>query len=268
MSPLTAGELWARRELDALRRERFAARAVARFLDASRRRARDQRRARPELTRQARSWVAAGGGAWLVAAGVAGGAWRRRARGGLAWWAVTGLMLDWHLGMVETEDGRPRRLGAADACTLLRAWLVPIAAERPGPLVCAVALATDGLDGVLARAGEPTRLGRDMEAVVDSVFSAAALRGALRQGWLGRPAAAAEAARLVAGAVYAGAAYFATSVAPDRAVAGAARSTTPVRMAGLIGAGLGRRRSADVLVSLGAVLGIAGSLGRLRSPGG
>jgi len=34
-------------------------------------------------------------------------------------------MLDWHLGMAEGGDGRPReRLSPADAITLARFWLV------------------------------------------------------------------------------------------------------------------------------------------------
>ena len=85
---------------------------------------------------------------------------RRRLRPGLSGWAVTMAMLDWHLGMLETPDGRPRNLGAADAATLLRAWLVPAVADDPSPLINAVGFATDVLDGQLARASEPTRLGR------------------------------------------------------------------------------------------------------------
>jgi hypothetical protein len=44
-------------------------------------------------------------------------------------------MLDWHLGMFETDDGRPRRLGPADALTLSRVSLVPtVAGSRYGPI--------------------------------------------------------------------------------------------------------------------------------------
>ena len=174
-------------------------------------------------------------------------------------------MLDWHLGMVETVDGRPRTLGAADACTLVRAWLVPVAADAPSSIVCALALATDGLDGALARAGEPTRLGpRDLERVVDAAFTAAALRGAVRQGWLAPSAATAEGARLVAGGAYAIAAYLGPATPPDPAIRRAARLAMPVRGAGLVAAGLGRRRTAGALVwtwavvSAAAVGGVAG----------
>ena len=82
-------------------------------------------------------------------------------------------MLDWHLGMVETEDGRARALGAADALTLGRVWLAPVALASPTPLVCAAGFATDALDGPLARAAEPTRAGRDLEGLADACFATA-----------------------------------------------------------------------------------------------
>ncbi len=176
--------------------------------------------------------------------------------GGLAGWAITALMLDWHLGMVETEDGRRRALGPADACTLLRAWLVPLAAADPGPLVLAVALAPDGADGALARAGEPTRLGRDLEGLVDAAFAAAALRGLVRSGRLGRAAALAETARLAAGTAYVAAVYFRAAAAPAPGRLRAARMLTPVRAAGLLFAASGRRRLADRLVLAGAAASV------------
>ena len=245
---MTDGERWTREQLEALRREGYAPAAINRFLLASRRRAADQRAARPALARQAHRWIALGALAWAVGAATGRGPFRRRLGAGMVWWALTGLMLDWHLGMVETEDGRPRRLSAADACTLGRAWLVPVAADTPSPPVCLLALATDGLDGALARAGRPTRLGRDLEGVVDAAFAAAVVRGALRNGWLGRSAAAAECVRLAAGAAYTAAAYFGEARAPDPGVARAGRIATPVRAAGMVAAGLGRRRTGDALV--------------------
>ncbi len=142
-----------------------------------------------------RRWVAAGAGAWAALALAGREPFRRRAGAFAAWWALTWLMLDWHIGMVETEDGRERNLGAADACTLVRVWLVPAAADTPAPWMCALAFATDGLDGRLARASEPTRIGRDLEGLADWAFAAAALRGALRRGWLGRGAGAGELVR-------------------------------------------------------------------------
>ena len=255
--PLTHGELWARDQLALLLGARFAPRAVARFLAASQRRANEQRRARPRTARRIRRWVGAGAGAWAALALADREPFRRRAGAFAAWWALTGLMLDWHIGMVETEDGRERNLGAADACTLVRVWLVPAAADAPAPWMCALAFATDGLDGRLARASQPTRIGRDLEGLADWAFAAAALRGAVRRGWLGRGAGAGELVRLTAGLGYALVVWFGSARAPDPRVLHAARITTPVRAAGLVAAGLGHRRLAGALVAGGAGWSVA-----------
>jgi phosphatidylglycerophosphate synthase len=248
----TEGERWAREQLDALRTAGFAPAAIARFLAASQRRAHERRAQRPELARQARRWIAAGVLAWSAPALAGAQPFRRRARSGMAWWTLTGLMLDWHLGMVETADGRARPLGPADACTLVRAWLVPVAADSPTPLVCGVAAASDVLDGVLARAAEPTRIGRDLEGLADVAFAIAALRGAARRGWLGRLPAAVEVARLAGGTAYAFAEYFRSSAPPAPGLTRATRVTALPRTAGLIAAGLGHRRPAGALVAIGA----------------
>lgn len=247
---LTAGERWTRAELVRLRTAGWTPAAVSGFLVASTRRARDVRSERPQLARQARRWSVVGAVPWLLVPAL-----RRRAPAGLASWGATALMLDWHLGMIETPDGRPRSLGPADAMTLVRAWLVPVAAHRPSPLVCVAALATDGLDGALARATAPTRLGRDLEGLVDTAFALAAVRGAAHQGWLGRGAAAAEAVRLALGT--ATAVYFGAARRPDPALLRSARVLTPVRSAGLLAAGLGRRRLANGLVTAGAAASVA-----------
>ncbi len=255
--PLTDGERWARDELTELLARRFTLRAVAGFLLDSQRRATEVRAAHPALGRQARRWMAAGAAAWAGLA--AGGAepFRRRAGGGLAWWAGCALMLDWHLGMVETEDGRPRPLGVADALTLGRAWLVPVAADSPTPLVCAAAAATDVLDGRFARRDQPTRIGRDLEGLVDTCFAGAALRAARRREWVGRGAVGAELARLGAGFAYAVWIYFGRASAPDPLMTRAARVITPVRVGGLIAAGVGRRRLAGALIAGGALASLA-----------
>jgi phosphatidylglycerophosphate synthase len=250
---VTEGERWARAELERLLDRRFSPAAVARFLAASLRRSADVRRSRPELARQSRRWMAVGGAAWLLPP------FRDRARVGLAWWALTALMLDWHLGMVETPDGRPRMLSGADALTLARAWLVPVAAWAPTPAVVGAAALTDVLDGALARRGEPTRAGRDLEGLVDACFGAAALLGALRRGAVAPAVVGAELARVGAGVGYALGVYFGRADAPDPRVTRAARMTTPVRAAGLIAAGLGRRRLASALLAAGS----AGSVGSL-----
>ncbi len=262
---MTEGERWARDALASLRADRFGPAAIAAFLAASQRRANEIRAQRPALARQARAWSALGAAAWAMPAALGVQPVRRRAAPGLAWWALTSLMLDWHLGMVETEEGEPRALGAADACTLARAWLVPLAAERPGSLVCLAGFGSDGLDGVLARRSRTTRAGRDLEGLVDVAFAAAALRGAVRCGGLGRAPAAVEAARLLGGFAVTWASYLATARRPDPGLTRAARITTPLRMAGIVAAGTGRRRAADVLVATGAVMGLAAARGRTPS---
>ena len=196
---LTDGEVWAREQLELLRCARFAPGATGRFLAASWRRSATMRAARPELARRAYTWLALGTAAWLAPAAAGVQPFRRRLGVGLAWWGATSVMLDWHLGMFETEDGRPRQLGAADALTLARAWLVPVVADSPTVLVCGLAAVADALDGPLARRAEPTRAGRDLEGLVDASFALAALRGLTRAGRLGRAAGLAEAARLTAG---------------------------------------------------------------------
>jgi hypothetical protein len=175
-------------------------------------------------------------------------------------------MLDWHIGMCETEDGTPRNLGPADACTLLRVWLVPAAAGAPRPWICAVALASDGLDGALARRSGPTRIGRDLEGLADVAFAAAALRGAVRQGWLGRGAARAELARIAIGIGYAAAIWLGRAQAPEARVLHAARAATPLRMAGLVAAGMQRRRAADCLVTGGALCSAVATAAAVRTP--
>ena len=119
---MTEGERWTREQLELLLSRRFSPPAVAHFLAESQRRANAVRAERPELARQELRWALAGAGACLALPP------RRRM---LAWWALTCLMLDWHLGMLETEDGRPRPLGAADALTLARAGLAPAVLETP-----------------------------------------------------------------------------------------------------------------------------------------
>jgi len=111
---------------------------------------------------------------------------RRRLRSGLSWWIATAVMLDWHIGMLESEDGRHHNLGPADALTLTRAWLVPVVADTPAPVLVLLGAATDLLDGPIARATVPTRAGRDLEGLVDACFAAGALRGLVRRGLLPR----------------------------------------------------------------------------------
>jgi len=231
---ITEGERWAREELAALLAARFTPVAIARFLVRSQRRASDVRAARPALARQSRVWIAAGCAGWIVPALLGVEPFRRRLRFGVAWWASSAVMFDWHLGMVEEEDGRPVLLGAPDACTLLRVWLVPVAADAAHPGAVGVAAATDVLDGRLARASRTTRAGRDLEGLADTCFASATLVGARRSRGLSRGAVAAELGRLGIGFAYALATYFgraavrAPTSAPTRPSGGSsAAAATP-----------------------------------------
>jgi phosphatidylglycerophosphate synthase len=254
---LTAGEVWAREQLELLLASRFAPGATGRFVAASWRRSAKIRAARPELARRAYTWLALGTAAWLAPAAAGVQPFRRRLGVGLAWWGSTSVMLDWHLGMFETEDGRPRQLGAADALTLARAWLVPVVADSPTVLVCGLAAVADALDGWLARRTEPTRAGRDLEGLVDACFALAALRGLTRAGRLGRAAGLAEASRLTAGVGYATFAYLGRVRAPEVPLVHAARSTSAVRFAGVLAAAAGRRRVGGALLVSGSVCSVA-----------
>jgi hypothetical protein len=102
--------------------------------------------------------------------------------------------------------------------------------------------------------------------VVDVAFALAALRGGVRGGGLGRPAAALEAGRLAAGTALAMAAYFGQARPPEPRVAHAARRTAPLRGAGLLAASLGRRRPADALVGAGALAGAGAVLRQAARP--
>ncbi|MEJ7750187.1 MAG: CDP-alcohol phosphatidyltransferase family protein [Thermoleophilaceae bacterium] len=257
-APLTEGEVWAREQLQLLLSARFGPRAVAGFFGASQRRANDVRARRPALARQSRAWIGLGAALWTTL-GLAGvEPFRGRLRAGLLWWASTALMLDWHLGMLETPEGKPRAMSTADALTLTRVWLAPAALEQPTALICCVGFATDVLDGQAARRlGEPTRAGRDLEGLADLCFAAAVLLGLRRSGRVGAAASAAELTRVGVGFAYALGVYFGRAEAPDPELTRAARLTTPVRAGGLIVAATGRRRLGTALVGAGCVASLA-----------
>ena len=253
---MTSGEQWAQAELRQLRARRFTPAAVVAFLAASERRADDVRRARPALARRARRWELAGAVAWSSLALGGREPFRRRAVSGLAWWGLVAAMLEWHLGMIESEDGEPRDLGAADALTLARAFLVPVIADNLDTAALTTAAVSDVLDGMAARATVPTRAGRDLEGLVDAAVLAAALRCAHRTGRLSPAVIALELGRITAGFGYTVAVYFALAQAPSETVLGAGRLTTPLRLTGLIAAGRGWRRSADTLLATGSLISI------------
>ena len=162
--------------------------------------------------------------------------------------------------MFETEDGEPRNLGAGDALTLARAWVVPLMADGLRPALIVGAAATDVLDGVAARATAPTRAGRDLEGLVDSAVLGATLFAARRRDELAPAAAPAatvlELTRVSAGFSYAVLVYFGRADAPDPILTRAARATTPLRMAGILLAARGHRRAGTVLLAAGSLIGL------------
>jgi len=253
---VTSGELWAQAELRQLRVRRFTPAAVVAFIAASGRRADEVRRARPALARRARRWELTGVAAWSSLAVSGREPFRRRAVSGLAWWGLVAVMLEWHLGMFESEDGEPRNLGTADALTLARAFLVPVIADDLDTTALAAAAVSDVLDGMAARATVPTRAGRDLEGLVDAAVLAAALRCAHRTGRLSPAVIALELGRITAGFGYTVAVYFVRTQPPSETVLRAGRLTTPLRLAGLIVAGRGSRRTADTLLATGSVISI------------
>ncbi len=266
-APPTEGERWARSELEHLLDARFSARGIAQFLIASQHRAGEVRSRRPELGRQSRRWSASGGALWAGLALMRIDPFRARLRGGLAWWGLTAVMLDWHLGMVETEDGRPRALGPADALTLTRVWLAPAVLEAPTPVLCAAGFATDVLDGRAARASQPTRAGRDLEGLADVCFAGALLLGLRRRGAIGPTASTAELTRIGAGFAYALAIYFGRARPPADRLTRAARLTTPARAGGMVLAAAGHRRSGTALVALGCAASVGLLAAALARPG-
>ena len=151
--------------------------------------------------------------------------------------------------------------------TLLEARFTPVAIARFLAASQRRANAVRAERPELARRSEPTRIGRDLEGLVDACFAAAALRAARRDRCVGGAVVAGELARLTAGFGYALYVYFGRADAPDPRVTRAARATTPVRVGGLLAAGLGRRRLADALIGGGALWSVAVLVTALRDRG-
>lgn len=194
--PLTGGERWTAQELAKLRRRRYRPGAWVAFLGSSLERSAVSRRARPGMARQARRWGTGGAIAWVMACVAARehDDLELRPVSGLLWWLSVWRMLDWHLGMAEGGDGRPRpALSPADAITLARFWLVPVAqgvarSPRGLPTIILAGGLTDWLDGKVARSRGRTRLGRDLDTTADLAFlttTALAARSAERIAPLG-----------------------------------------------------------------------------------
>ena len=262
--PLTAGERWTRSALEELRARRFTPAAWARFIGASAARSLEDLRRRPDLARQGAAAVIGGGVPWL-----AGRRW-----GALIWWSAVGAMLLTHIGMVEGPAGERRSgIGAANAVSLARAWLVPaIAGARDRRVVAslaAVAFVSDALDGPLARArGEETRLGAQMDHAVDVALTMVVADTARRRGWIPTWAAAAVAARYAVPVVAVTVHYFARAEAPPRGRFLPARGAGVLVATGLVGSAFGRRRVCEGLVvagvGWGSLLAVASTVRSLR----
>ncbi len=186
----TDGERWTLAVLAALRAGRFRPRAWHTFLAASFERARDQRGIHLRAHRQVLALGAIGGITWGAVALTGHGA---LSVAGTAWLIVLLLMVDWHLGMLESADGRALgRLGLANVVTIVRGASLPVLfvldpEALAGALVGLVAL--DVLDGVLARGrGESTRLGAWLDGSLDTLlvmaFVVAATSLGAIPGWL------------------------------------------------------------------------------------
>jgi phosphatidylglycerophosphate synthase len=247
--PPTDGERWSRELLDALRERRFGARAWCDFVGDALRRSRTVRARRPDVVRQSRRWGALG-----LAAALPFGARP------VAWWALWWALIDWHLGMLETAGGQARPLRPHDALTLARLWAAPVARRHPEPWLVAAAVASDAVDGLLARRAGPTRLGRDLDSTADTLFLDQALRGAVERRGLDPALLTLERARLAIGTVVVCRSYFGDSTPPppmgQRELAAALAGT------GAVLAAAGRPRAAEPL--LGAAIGYR-ALIRLRA---
>ncbi len=216
---MTEGERWTRELLAELRAARFAPQAWMLFLSRSFERAAWRRRQQRRAARETLALGAVGLGVWL-AVGLAG--WPVLSLVGAGWWIGVVLMLDWHLGMLEREDGRPlRSLGAPNVLSLLRMGLVPaLPALSPTGLAVALAVAqgVDILDGRLARARDQvTRLGFWLDGSADTllvgVVAVTLALGGLVGAWL----AALVVARAAAPWLFYGIAYFVLARSPRRA---------------------------------------------------
>jgi phosphatidylglycerophosphate synthase len=261
---VTEGEAWARDLLEELRMHRYRPRAWTRFLGQSFERARATRAERAREHRQTLVVGAVGLVVWAALARFQ--PWLALAAS--AWWLLAIAMVDWHLGMLEDEFGRPlRRLGLPNLLSLARAAVVPLLLLAAPALLAAIlipAAVTDAIDGRLARGrGEETRLGVWLDGGADALMLSAAAVGAARHdllpwwtaalvlGWFGLQALAVALA------------YLLRAQSPRRAASPWARVPGLVLFAGLALATL-QLPVAGLLVSLGALGTLALMVARAR----
>lgn len=256
---MTEGERWARDLLAELRAARFAPRAWQRFLARSLERADERRRERSGEHRQALALGALGLAAWSAVA-LLGEPWLAAA--GAAWWALTILMLDWHLGMLERRDGTPLgTIGTANLLSLARIGAVPVLPALSPRLLAAalvVAAAADLLDGLLARRRDQvSRLGFWLDGVADTLVLSTVAVLAAANGDLPAWAASLVVARFALPVAAMTVSYF-LALEPPPASLRRARIAGVALWIGLLVALLGGPLGAE-LTALGAVGGLAAS---------
>ncbi len=256
---MTEGEAWARELLAELRGDGYRPGAWLRFLARSFERARTTRRQRPVEHRQVLLAGAAGLAAWAAVAAVR--PWLALA--GALWWLLAVAMVDWHLGMLEDEHGRPqRRLGLPNLLALARAATVPALLVAPPALLAAILIPaglSDGIDGPLARRRrQQTRLGVWLDGSADTLVLSAAAIGAARDGLLPWWVAGLVVARHAAPWLLVSLAYFVNLTAPPRDRLAAGKAAGLVLFSGLVLAALHLPAAVPIVV-----LGVAGGLATL-----
>jgi cardiolipin synthase (CMP-forming) len=254
---VTEGEAWAAELLRELRSRRYRPRAWTRFLAKSFARAHTVRQERRREHQQALLVGAVGLTAWVAVAPFR--PWLALA--GALWALLVTAMLDWHLGMLEDNDGRPlHRLGLPNLLTLVRAATLPALPVVPPALLAMLLVPvgiTDAIDGPLARRrGEETRLGAWLDGGVDTLVRSAAAAGAARHGLLPWWAAALVAGRYALSWLAVSLAYFLRAAPPSRRGLFSGKAPAVVLFSGLALAAL-HLPGASALIVVGAV----GSLG-------
>jgi phosphatidylglycerophosphate synthase len=183
---MTGGETWTRERLAELRAAHYRPDAWRTFLARSFARAATTRAIRTREHRQLLTLAALGGAAWAVLATLG---WPWLALAGAAWLAALLLMVDWHLGMLESDAGRPLQgLGAANLVSLLRGAVAPALLAAPPTALLTLLLGaglSDAIDGPLARTrGQASRLGRFLDPGLDAFVLGAAAVDSARLGLL------------------------------------------------------------------------------------
>jgi phosphatidylglycerophosphate synthase len=183
---VTAGETWTRELLAELRARRFRPAAWQVCFGRSFERAAETRARRARDHRRLKLLAAAGLAGWAVVA-LLGRPWL--GVGGAAWLLAMLLMVDWHLAMLEDDEGRPLPgIGVPNLLGIGRGALVPLLLAVPAPVLLtllALAGASDVIDGWLARAWHyQSRLGRFLDGGVDALVLGAAAIATARLGLL------------------------------------------------------------------------------------